>query len=165
MVYKQITEWERTKKKQRNKEMKTEKLASIRHSQWFGCFLDHRLGSHINTKWALMLNMIYPFCTQIFSCLYANIKRESASVMQCPSCDSSSCSYSFRFSLGCCTSCCISVCSTDPRGLIFFLCSCSYVNLNVHITMIFLINSQTKASSPLSKKAAQQIRSLNPNRE
>lgn len=29
-----------------------------------------------------MLNMIYPFCTQIFSCLYANIKWESAAVMQ-----------------------------------------------------------------------------------
>lgn len=48
MVYKQITEQER--EEQWNKEMKTEKLAGVGRSQWFGCFLDHRFGSAFDTK-------------------------------------------------------------------------------------------------------------------
>lgn len=58
MVYKQITEQER--EEQWNKEMKTEKLAGVGRSQWFGCFLDHRFGSPFDTKWALTLHMAYP---------------------------------------------------------------------------------------------------------
>lgn len=63
--------------------MKTEKLAGVGRSQWFGCFLDHRFGSPFDTKWALTLHMAYPlFCTHIFSCLCANSKWDSASVTQ-----------------------------------------------------------------------------------
>lgn len=81
MVNKQITEQEREERW--NKEMKTEKLAGVGRSQWFGCFLDHRFGSPFDTKWALTLHMAYPlFCTHIFSCLYANSKWDSASVTQ-----------------------------------------------------------------------------------
>lgn len=82
MVYKQITEQGR-KKQQRNKEMKTERNWPASDAvSGLAVFWIIALALPSTQKWALMLDMVYPFCMQIFRCVYANIKQETATVMQ-----------------------------------------------------------------------------------
>lgn len=79
MLYKQITERGRKKRG----------INRWRHRNWPASDAVSGLAAFWitalavpSTQWALMLHITYPYCMHIFSCLYANIKLDSAFVMQ-----------------------------------------------------------------------------------